>query len=295
MRFQAILESGASLADSYFNFLNALSLTFFASPKLSLESPFSKELQIKAVQINDTLKKVELLLVYCDSAKKEIEALKISIDEVNSQTGIIHDSISRELESLELYKQGLNQKALAGAFTSQADKLNGSLDRWFFVFIISILIISSVSLFPYISKNLTKFKEENNQNLNSQFTKTSDNSKELLFEMLMKITMSSPMIWLAWFSARQYSLTKKLQDEYKFKSAAATAYYGYSKEVSHNVELKNLLLEGAIKNFNENPSQSIENYNHKLSPMEEIILELIRKADPSTLETIFSKVKNSGK
>lgn len=281
--------------DLYYGLISMISAAFFGGANVSLDG--SKALKAKAIQINDTHKNIEQLEGYAESTKKSIEATKSETEIHKIQYENLHTQIVEELDSLEKYKQGLNQKGLSAAFTSRSEKLNWPLRGWLLIFISSILIICCVSLLPHIIETFNLNNASNKDNYqNAQnhpqvpYRPIEQNSKDLLIGMLIKLLMSSPMIWLAWFSAKRYSHTKKLQEEYEFKTATATAYYGYHKEASSNEELKNLLLQGAIKNFNENPSQGID--NHKVSPLEEIVLDLLKKADPSLIEKILEQLKN---
>lgn len=79
------------------------------------------------------------------------------------------------------------------------------------------------------------------------------------------------MIWLAWFSSRQYSVISRIREEYAFKYATALAYEGY-KEASSNVDerLEFKLLKLAIANMGDNPTK-VYNYKNASSPFDSII------------------------
>jgi exonuclease VII small subunit len=69
-----------------------------------------------------------------------------------------------------------------------------------------------------------------------------------------RLALTAPLIWLGWFSAKQYGYTSRLREDYAYKEASAKSFEGYKREAGQvdPSMLKNLL-DTAIKNLGDNP------------------------------------------
>lgn len=76
------------------------------------------------------------------------------------------------------------------------------------------------------------------------------------------------LIWFIWFSAKQFSYTKQICDEYEYKYALAKSYLSYRNEaidvvLTHeNNSLVLALLESVINNISHSPVQSVKRDVH---------------------------------
>ena len=76
--------------------------------------------------------------------------------------------------------------------------------------------------------------------------------KELLAALLYRLPVVAPVVWLAWFAAKQYGYASRLSEDYAYKAASAMAFEGYKRESTDDAT-KLKLLETAINNFGDNP------------------------------------------
>lgn len=292
--------------DHFFSFILTLSGCFFGGPNFTPDKKVNSVLRQKVSQANETFKEAGELLT---NAKSSIEKSKMLEEQISQQVfsaNELNGKLENALKNLEAYKAGLNQKGLAGSFSDRASKLKWPLIGWMISFVLSILIISSVSLVPFLinlyhhgslfyPNSIVVTNEKNPENKNSEVIKDfktihQENLQDLALSLLVRILMSSPVIWFAWFSAKHYGINKRLKEEYEFKAVSASAYYGYSQEADAHPDLKKDLLQGAIKNFNENPSNTISMSKDRISPLEEVILETLKKVDPTIINKILDTI-----
>ena len=52
-------------------------------------------------------------------------------------------------------------------------------------------------------------------------------------QILYKIPLAAPLIWLGWFSAIQYGGIIRVQEDYAFKEATSKAFQGYRDHLEH--------------------------------------------------------------
>ncbi|MBL0517714.1 hypothetical protein [Aeromonas caviae] len=160
-----------------------------------------------------------------------------------------------------------NQVGMAAAFKSRHDELESPMRNWMILFIaalIALIVLGCVLI-------------------NSDYS--SDISSVLKFSA--KLVIAFPLIWGAWFSAKQYSHTSQLREDYAYKVAVAMTYHGYKDEAaSVNNEMSGKLLENIIAQFSDNPVRLYRNEN------DVSILETMLKNDKfSDLMNSANKIK----
>jgi hypothetical protein len=89
--------------------------------------------------------------------------------------------------------------------------------------------------------------------------------------LLFRIPLSAPLIWLGWFSVKQYGYTRRIQEDYAFKVASAMSFQGYKNEVSSDPILVKMLQQSAIENFSANPIRIYEEGKNHGSPIQELL------------------------
>ncbi len=73
-----------------------------------------------------------------------------------------------------------------------------------------------------------------------------------------------PLIWLAYFSTKQQSQNKRLQQEYAHKESLAKSFEWYKKQIDNlwedekSEEIKKILMENIVKMTWENPSETLD-------------------------------------
>lgn len=207
---------------------------------------------------------------------KELEEIKSSI---NTQNNNIKDqqeelnNLSKNLKEKITEAQDLledaNRVGLAGAFKTRRDELNTPIGWWIGLFIASII---TLIVFSFIT--------------------VSKSGPELDWHYLLyRIPLSAPIIWLAWFSARQYGFKTRIQEDYSFKVASAMSFHGYKNEIQENSVLTEKLQSIAIENFGNNPLRIYNDNNNHGSPIQELLNKLPNEKIIELLGEALKKTK----
>lgn len=111
--------------------------------------------------------------------------------------------------------------------------------------------------------------------------------------IVARMVLVGPLIWFTWFSARQYSQTQKLIEDYAFKEASALAFVGYQREMSEDPEMIKLLRESAIKNFGSDPARIFSKADPG-SPLHELLDKAIDKGAVDKFVDLIKALKPGG-
>lgn len=86
-----------------------------------------------------------------------------------------------------------------------------------------------------------------------------------------RLLLTLPLVWAAWFCAKQYGYASRLEEDYAFKVVVARSYQGYKDEATaKNPELQARLLELTLTTFNENPLRIYNISSDAGTPFQEI-------------------------
>jgi len=100
-----------------------------------------------------------------------------------------------------------------------------------------------------------------------------------LYQILAHAALAFPLIWIAWFAARQYGFASKIQEDYDFKVATAHSYEAYKQETTDSDQiLRENLLGAAFNTFSENPLRIYHIPGEPSTPLQEVA-ENISKMD----------------
>ncbi len=175
------------------------------------------------------------------------EDLLQMLEGAHEKQGELFNDFEKKREQIENYLKNANKVGLAKAFQDKREQLTWIWIAWAIVFIVDVITIFLLGwnyIFPLV---------ENGVDIKS---------------MIARITLVSPLIWLAWFAAIQYSRVLRLSEDYAFKEAAAMAYVGYRDEMGDDKELVRLLQEYAIRTFGDNPSRLLAKQAERVSPVD---------------------------
>lgn len=166
---------------------------------------------------------------------QRLESIKITEDE----TKLLYDSaVNRAREIINL----ASREGMAAAFQKRYEQLKRPAYGWGVLFVV-LLVALSFSGWYFIE---------------FLFSSNAVDIKQLLF----RVTTSLPLVWLAWFSAKQYNHVSKLREDYAYKVAVAMAYHGYKDEACEiDNEMTGRLLENIILHFASNPVRLYGNDN----------------------------------
>lgn len=187
--------------------------------------------------------------------------LKMKIEWFARQAEILkatsEKSVQELLNKINSLISGATSAGLASAFEAESKKQDNPKKQFTWLFITSLLGMAVAALStmfgystpsPGLPEELGFIRPEN---IEAAFR-----------DVLFRLPMIVPLIWLAIFSARRRSDCERLQQEYIHKAALAKSYDSYKQQLDAlppgNEDLKKELLETMIKAISKNASDSLE-------------------------------------
>lgn len=176
---------------------------------------------------------------------------KEEIENARKEQNILFAEFESYRDSIDQTLGDSNRVSMAGAFITRRDTYDAPLELWNRVFVLCLVVLILMAVWV-ISPFLT-----------------SGNWRDVL----IRLPLSAPAIWLAWFASKQYGYITRLREDYAYKAAAAMAFEGYkreAKEAGDGMEIK--LLETAISHLGDNPIRVYETKEKDLNtPWEEFL------------------------
>ncbi len=209
--------------------------------------------------------------------RTSIESQKAQIDDTALRANLLLKEIETESEQsrhlLDEAKETLgnsNRVSMAASFKERQGQLVPSLWIWGGLFVIAVLLLLGCAyyLFAKATGALTW----------SQF--------------VLRTTVMSPLVWLGWYSARQYGFTVRIMEDYAYKYAVSVAYEGFKKAVGEtDPKLKQALLELSMFNMGNSPMRVFMQKNNGVKglPLEEALEAVKEKLDSVTKITVNAK------
>jgi len=199
-----------------------------------------------------------------EKCKQEINALESELDEKRSEINAVKAAAEACLELVRGVLTETSQVGMAGAFQERHKSLKTSMIIWFVAFFVCLCGLTFVGVVFVMSAFSSEIKTA--------------------VELVSKIAITFPLVWGAWFSAKQYSHVSQLREDYAYKVAVAMTYHGYKGEAADvNKEMSGKLLDSIIAQFSDNPVRLYQNNNSAS------VIEAMLKNDK------FSDIINSAK
>lgn len=236
-------------------------------------------LEADASQAGANIKNVQL----------EAKASKEAIDEIRSEALAQEEVLAKRLEVAEKRVMATDEAAkaaedsvrkalkqvrdqgLASAFQRRSKQLRNERIAWGVLFLGSIVLL--VFLAIHFSRDISVFTFE-----------------ELSVNLLRRLGLAAPAIWVGWYSAKQLGRVSRIQEDYEYKTASALAYQSYREEVGvlGNDGLVEKLAGIAIDNFGDNPVRLYEQRSHDdaVTPIQAAIQDL----PPEKLAAVLAAV-----
>ncbi len=189
------------------------------------------------------------LNLYKENMEVEVDEYKTRMqmlyEDVESKRTNINEVLVAASDSLTLAEKVLernSQAGMAAAFQARYDDLEKVMNNWFYAFF-ACLILIIVAGIVFV------------QSAFSSDIKTA-------VELISKVAVAFPLVWGAWFSAKQYSHISQLREDYAYKVAVAMTYHGYKDEAANvNKDMSGKLLDSIIAQFSDNPVRLYQNNN----------------------------------
>jgi chromosome segregation ATPase len=123
------------------------------------------------------------------------------------------ESLTKKVESL---LPGATSASLASSFNSQRERFRTSQRRWLYTFITCIIFLVAVAAPNFISA----------------FADASLTWQVVLRNLVARLPIMIPLIWLAIYAGRNYMLSLRLEEDYAYKEAISMAFEGYKREMT---------------------------------------------------------------
>lgn len=177
-------------------------------------------------------------------------SLKLDLEESEKKKIALFKEFENYRETINGLLGDANRTGMAAAFKQRSIDLQAPAFGWAILFGISIIGLAALG--NYYFKDI----------LNTA-----------TFEQLaLRLALSAPLIWLGWFSAKQYGYTTRLREDYSYKTASAMSFEGYKREAGEiKPEMLESLLDTAIKNFGDNPVRIYSVKDNHASPLNEML------------------------
>jgi len=188
------------------------------------------------------------------TAKEQLEEMGDilqGIEEATEKQQSLFEEFEGQRDQISAYLKNANKVGLAKSFQDKRKELTWTWRGWVLVFIIGIISMIVMGYFEL----LPLLKE-----------KTLD-----VTAISFRFLLSSPVIWLTWFAARQYAHVLRISEDYAFKEAAALAFVGYRDEIDNDPQMVEMLQQYAIRNFGENPAKMLLKKADSSSPIHDVV------------------------
>jgi len=207
--------------------------------------------------------------------KAEIVAREKHLEEFKKQQELKYKTLNDEIESL---LPGATSAGLATAYHDLKESFNTPIknySRLFYCSIFTLVLVAFLSITQEVGFFFIKFVE------------VTDLSK-LLSNILYKLPIVLPVLWLTLFASNRRGETQRLQQEYAHKEALAKSYQNFKMQIEaldqSDPELMKKLLSSAIDAVSKNASDTLDKKHGDKSPMHEGVdgflssLERVKKA-----------------
>ncbi len=193
--------------------------------------------------------------------QKELETLRESFDELHNKIeGLLPNATSA---------------GLASAFCNQKKRFKKPQKFWLSVFIGTILILMLIGGKGYFDFS---FKPDQLNWWNS-----------ILQYLAIRLPLVAPLIWLAIYAGRHYTLALRFEEEYAFKEAISTSFEGYKREmagISENSENTNpplvTLCENVLRTLAQRPGRIYEGRQEDITPLSPLTKIIDKSVESAT-------------
>lgn len=240
-----------------------------------------QDLEKASVQSSRFLKSVESAEVVTTEAKEKILKDVAEISYMNSEA-------DRILKLAEKTLSAATSVSMAKAFQDKENILKKSIVLWTVLLSISLLVMLGIGL--HRASSISPLLSTTVENISWPI---------ILMQVTLTGLLLSAPIWLAWVSTKQINQRFKLQQDYSFKAASATAYEGYNRvAVLFDNATAERLFNAALSRLEESPIRLVDMDTHATPWSELIKLKLFssKSSRSSEVETPRDeKIKNVDK
>ncbi|MDO6687643.1 MULTISPECIES: coiled-coil domain-containing protein [unclassified Agarivorans] len=192
--------------------------------------------------------------------KAEIVAREKHLEAFKKQQELKYKTLNDEIESL---LPGATSAGLATAYHELKESFDTPIktySRLFYGSITALVLVAFLSITKEVGWLFIRFVE------------VTDLSK-LVSNILYKLPIVLPVLWLTLFASKRRSETQRLQQEYAHKEALAKSYQNFKMQIEaleqSDPALMNKLLSSAIDAVSKNASDTLDKKHGDKTPMHE--------------------------
>lgn len=229
------------------------------------------------------------------SKSTESQTLVATLVEVTETSKTTHARVQvyeGQLKALETQCQELHRKieallpgatsaGLASAFRDQRDRFDRPQVAWLIVFILAIVLLIGAGAY-----RLPGLAEGELVTWDS-----------ILRHLVNRVPLIAPLVWLALFAGRNYTMALRLQEDYAYKEAISTSFEGYRREMggipaaSEQSSPLITLSENVLATLSQRPGRLYEGKHEDLTPLTPL-KDLIK--DTKIMEVLRRLAKSGG-
>jgi chemotaxis protein histidine kinase CheA len=143
--------------------------------------------------------------------------VETQIKEYEKRLAGFEEQCVAQLTKIETLLRGATSAGLAHAFDERRQKFQKPQNRWQVVFVCSLAAIVVLALSGLLQVHLL------------EKVPTYD---ELVRLWLLRLPIAAALVWLALHSSREAALAKRLEEDYGYKSAIASCFEGFRKQMA---------------------------------------------------------------
>lgn len=245
-----------------------------------------------AGQVSETASKVNADSNAIAKIESDTKSLFDSMNEIMQTSNESHDRVveyQNELKKLRVSFDELHSKieglvpnatsaGLASAFRNQQQRFKKPQLYWLTAFIGTIILLMFIGARGYFDFSYT--------------TNQINSWNAILQYLAIRLPLVAPLVWLAIYAGRHYTLALRVEEEYAFKEAVSTSFEGYKREmagISENGENTNpplvTLCENVLRTLAQRPGRIYEGHQEDITPLSPLT-KIIDKSVESATDTL---------
>ena len=139
------------------------------------------------------------------------------VTEYQNKLTELQKAFESTLTKIETLLPGATSSGLAASFMEQKKRFNKPKWTWLIIFILSILSLIFLALFG----------------VTGHINNTNEQWDVILRFLVQRLPVVVPLVWLAIYAGRQYTIAARIEEDYAYKEALSRAFEGYKREMSN--------------------------------------------------------------
>jgi len=201
--------------------------------------------------------------------KQELDARLEQLTSFETTQNTKHTALFQKIEAL---LPGATSAGLASAYKEMKESFTNPINNWNWFFIGSIMLMFFATFLSFVHFEMSK------EGLMVFSFADSDNIEKTFNNLLFKLPLYAPLIWLAIFASKRRSEAQRLQQEYAHKEALAKSYDSYKTQIEQlekgDQEMLLKLIENSIATIAHNASESLDGTHGDASPLQETVKQV---------------------